>query len=235
MSSPRPSAPAAAGLRGSAQRQWRLAIVEDHLLQRRATEGLIASRPELRLVFSGETMPHFLAWLRTHGKEEPPHLLILDLMAERRPSVDPAIVRALTDSGLRILVLSAMASPPLVRAVLRAGVGGIVGKRDSEQDILQAIAAVLRRGEWLTPELAAVIAADADRPALSVQEERALVLYASGLTMEAVGATMNVRPDTAKQYLNRVRAKYADAGRQLRSKVDLAKAAWVDGYLDPNA
>lgn len=213
---------------------WKVAIVEDHLLQRRRTAQLLNSQQGLKVVHACETMPEFMTWLSTSEPAQRPHLLVLDLMVEREPSVDPRTVKALVDAGLRILVLSALASPPLVKEVIRAGVGGVVGKRDDEADIVAAVWAVLQRGEWFTTEVAGVIAGDPNRPVLSVQEERALVLYASGLTLSAVAESIGVKPDTAKQYLDRVKAKYAAVGRPVRTKLDLGKVAWADGYVDPS-
>jgi DNA-binding NarL/FixJ family response regulator len=223
------------GMTGEPEPQERrVALVEDHLLQRKRTEELIATQAGLRVVHSGETMPEFIAWLKVSDRAGWPHLLVLDLMAERQPNVDPAVVRTLVDAGLRIVVLSALASPSLVREIIRAGVGGIVGKRDTEEDIIAAIWAVLRSGEWMTSELAGVIARDPSRPRLSIQEERALVLYASGLTLDAVATSIGVKRDTAKQYLDRVKAKYTAAGRPVRTKLDLHKIAVADGYAEIN-
>lgn len=211
---------------------WRVAIVEDHLLQRQRTEEILNRQSGMRVVRTDDSMPEFLVWLEAASPAERPHLLVLDLVVDRGESADPQVVRALVNAGLRVLVLSAMASPPLVREIVRAGVGGIVGKRDSEEDIVAAAWTVLGRGQWMTQELAGVIASDERRPALSDQEERALVLYASGLTLDAVAAALGVKRDTAKTYLDRVKTKYADAGRPVRSKVDLSRVAVLDGYLD---
>ncbi len=211
---------------------WRVALVEDHLLQRRRTEEILGRESGLTVVASCSTLPEFLAWVQrtpVHGR---PHLLVLDLSVDRGPSVDPDVVARLIDAGLRVLVLSALASPGLVRSVIKAGVAGIVGKRDSEQDVIDAVWTVLRRGEWMTPDLAAVIAADVDRPQLSDQEERALVLYASGLTLGAVAEALGVKPESAKTYIARVKSKYAAAGRPVRSKVDLSRIALDDGYVE---
>lgn len=140
----------------------------------------------------------------------------------------------MVDAGLSVLVLSAMASPSLVRKVIQAGVSGVVGKRDSEEDVLAAVSAVLHGKEWLSSELALVFAGYSDRPALSMQEDRALVLYASGLTLDEVGTAMNISRETAKQYLGRAKKKYATAGMPVRSKLDYGRVAWADGYLDPS-
>lgn len=211
---------------------WRIAVVEDHLLQRQRTVELIEAQPAFSIVHSSEDLPTFVEWLGRADASEMPQLLILDLVVERGVNADPAIVRRLIDAGLHILVLSAMASPPLVREMLRAGVAGVVGKRDSEEDIVAAVWTVLGRRDWMTPELAAVIAGDESRPSLSAQEERALVLYASGLTLVEVAEALGVKRDTAKTYLDRVKAKYNEVGRPARSKVDLSRIALADGYLE---
>jgi len=212
----------------------RVAIVEDHVLQRNRTEELLRREPVFEVVFSGSSAPELVDWLRSAPRDRRPHLLVLDLMVDRAPSVDVALVESLLGAGLRIVVLSALASPALVRGIVRAGVAGIVGKRDREEDILAAIRAVLRGEEWMTTELASVIAGDPARPSLSIQEERALVLYASGLTVEQVAAAMNIGRETAKQYLDRVRKKYAATGVPVSSKLDLGRIAWSDGYVDPS-
>jgi len=215
------------------QRYWRVAIVEDHLLHRRRTEDLIAAQSGLRVVSSCETLVEFVDWLRNTDVRSRPHILILDLVVDRGRDADPALVRQIVDSGIRVLVFSAMASVPLVRSILRSGVSGIVGKRDSEDDVIAAIWAVLKRGQWITPELANVMATDSSRPALSDQEERALILYASGLSLDAVAAALNVKRETAKTYLERVKRKYAAAGRPVRTKVDLHREALRDSLIDP--
>lgn len=209
-----------------------VAVVEDHLLQRKRTEELVTAQPGLHTVWAGESLPEFLAWVATAAPEERPHLLLLDLMVERGASATPEQIRSVIAMGTQVLIISALASPALIRRVLRAGVGGVVGKRDSEADIVAAIWTVLSRGHWMTPELASIIAADDQRPALSEQEERVLVLYASGLTLDSVAESLGIKADTAKKYLNRVKVKYAAAGRPASTKLDLNEIARQDGLLD---
>lgn len=213
----------------------RVAIVEDHMLQRIRTEELLRGDGSFEIVFSGESAPDFVHWVRGAAANERPHLLLLDLMVDRRPSVEVELVERLLAAGLRILVFSALASPVLVRKIVRAGVTGVVGKRDTEADILTAAKAAARGESWVSTELAVIIAGDSNRPSLSIQEERALVFYASGLTLDEVGAAMNISRETAKQYLDRVKKKYSANGVEVRTKLDFGRIAWVDGYLDPAA
>lgn len=212
--------------------RFRVAIVEDHKLQRLRTEELLNSSG-LDLVFSGETAPEFLEWSRSVPRNERPHLLVLDLMVERQPNVDVELVGKLLEAGLRIVVLSALTSPSLVQSMIKAGVSAIVGKRDSEEDIIAAVHATLRGEEWMSPELATVIAGDSNRPKLSLQEERALLLYASGLTLQQVGDAMGIGKETAKQYLDRTRRKYSATGVTLKTQLDFGKVAWREGLIEP--
>jgi len=213
-------------------RRHRIAIIEDHLLQRRYAERLIASQPDMSVVYSGATLPSFMEWLPGAPQPEVPDLLVLDLTVERQKPADPLVVRKLIQSGMRVILFTAMTSPPLVRQMLRAGVSGAIGKRDSEEHVLLALRKVLGGTEWTSPELAAVIMQDAQRPQLSDQEERALVLYASGLTMGAVAEAIGVQPGTAKKYIQRVRTKYAEAGRPAGSRSSLNRVATEDGYME---
>ncbi|GAA3662931.1 response regulator transcription factor [Nocardioides ginsengisoli] len=217
--------------RPAEDRFWRVAIVEDHRLQRMRTEELLSGQSGLRVVRTAESLAELVPWLATTDVRGRPHLIVLDLVVDRGADADPRVVADLIGSGMRVLVLSALASAPQVRAMIRAGVNGFVGKRDSEEDIVAATWAVLGRGHWITPEMASVMAADSARPPLSDQEERALVLYASGLTLDAVARALGVKRDTAKKYLDRVKVKYADAGRPARTKIELHREAARDGLL----
>lgn len=212
---------------------WRMAIVEDHRLQRMRTEELLSRQAGLRVVHACETLDELVAWMGAQTRQTRPHVVVLDLVVDRGRDADPAVVEQLVRSGIRVLVLSALASMPLVRAMIRAGVSGFAGKRDTEEDIVAAVWAVLRRRQWITPELAGVMAGDDQRPRLSDQEERSVVLYASGLTLDAVAAELGVKRDTVKTYLERVKAKYAEIGRPVRTKIDLNREAVRDGLMPP--
>lgn len=208
--------------------------MEDHLLQRLRTEDLLCRQRGFEIVHSSETLGEFVRWLHEADSSRRPHLLVLDLIVDRGQDADPESVRKVIGAGVQVVVLSAMASAPLVREMIRAGVTSVLGKRDSEAEIVSAIWSALGRRAWMSPELAGVLAGDGDRPRLSDQEERVLMLYASGLTLDAVASELGIKPGTAKTYLRRIKQKYADMGRPVGTKVDLSRAAVSDGYLaDP--
>jgi two-component system, NarL family, nitrate/nitrite response regulator NarL len=61
------------------------------------------------------------------------------------------------------------------------------------------------------------------RPRLSEREQSVLRAYASGLTLDAAARKVGIRPSTAKTYLERVKAKYRQAGRPAYTKLELAQ------------
>ncbi len=210
---------------------YRIAVVEDHLLQRRYATALIKAQPDMTVVYDGDDLPSFEAWLQSADRLSKPHLALLDLMVERGPDANPATVRGLVAAGIRVVLFSGLASPPLARQMIRAGASGVIGKRDNETSVLAGLRATLAGQWWVSPELAVLIAHDPKQPKLSDQEERALVLYASGLSVDSVAASIGVKPGTAKKYLQRVREKYAALDRPASTRQELIRAAARDGYL----
>ena len=209
---------------------FRVAVVEDHLLQRMHTVSLINRYPDLSVAVETETLAQFEQWLAQPGNAMP-DLVMLDLMAERGQNATPEGVRQLVAAGCKVVVFSALASPPLVRRMIHAGVQGVIGKRDSVRSIIEALRTVLAGKQWMSPELATVIAHDPRRPKLSDQEERVLVLYASGLSLEAVAASIGVKPDTAKKYLQRLKTKYTAVDRPVGTRTELMRVAAEDGFF----
>jgi DNA-binding NarL/FixJ family response regulator len=202
-----------------------VAIVDDHPLVREAVTATCASDDTLTVCYAGESVAEVLAL------DDAPDLVLLDLDLAAG-SVSEADARDLMCRGSRVIVVSALGSPSTVRAMVRAGVAGFVSKRDGSTELLAAIGAVLAGSDWTTADLAAAIVRDPDRPAFSAQERRTLELYASGLKLESVARRMGVQPATAKEYIDRIRAKYAAIGRPAPTKSHLTRNAHQDGILD---
>jgi DNA-binding NarL/FixJ family response regulator len=160
-------------------------------------------------------------------------LLDIDLGEGSRPAAD--VTADLVAAGGRVLLVSALGEASRIRPALVAGALGYVPKRAGGDTLHAAVESALRGEVYVSPDLAAVMMAADDTPNLSVQESTALRLYASGLTLESVARRMNVSPSTVREYLARVRRKYAEVGRQVRTKTDMYAAAIKDGFIEPRA
>jgi two-component system nitrate/nitrite response regulator NarL len=131
------------------------------------------------------------------------------IVAKLYPSVLPW-----TDSGVQVIATPATADDLLAgpgRDATRAGALGYVLKNEETSEVRAAIRAVATGKDWISSRLACIFATDdaPDRPLLSRQETRALQLYATGMAMKSVARRMCISEETAKQYVGRVREKYA--------------------------
>lgn len=203
----------------------RIALVDDHPVVRQGLADLLVTQLGAVICFSGETLAGVL------GVQPPPDLLVLDLDLGSQLA-DPGQAQEVMERGTAVLVISALGSPAAIRAMVAAGVNGFVSKQEPPEVLLEAARTILAEGVWTGPEVAAAIAGDPSRPALSPQEERVLVLYASGLKIEAVARRTDISAGTAKTYLKRVRAKYAERGRPAPTKTDLYREARRDGLIE---
>lgn len=94
------------------------------------------------------------------------------------------------------------------------------------------LALLLHDGETPRDALAAAIrTATSAGPRLSSQERAVLLGYTSGLTLAAAARRAGIQPATAKKYLERIKQKYADCGRNAYTKLDLATRAREDGLI----
>jgi two-component system nitrate/nitrite response regulator NarL len=145
-------------------------------------------------------------------------------------------IAELTSTGHRIVVFSQHAEPELVQRAEMAGARAYVTKETHEGrlHLIEAILAVAAGDTYTTPSQAGAMlaVAGADRPSFSGQELRAMRLWLAGLTRAGVARQMGISEHTVKQYLDRAREKYAKAGREARTRLDLYRQAQRDGIVD---
>lgn len=205
-----------------------VAIIDDHPLVRELLGVELAkAHPPIEISYSGPSIAEAVAV----SAQNPVSCIILDLdLNDGRTPV--ANVASLVESGFRVLVISALTEPAIVRSVLSAGAWGYVGKNAEVNEILRAVEATMHGEAFVSQDVAAALyGQQPSRRKLSTQEERALVLFASGMTIESVARTMNVSPSTVQTYIKRVRAKFAESGEPASTKVDLHRRAQQEGYL----
>jgi DNA-binding NarL/FixJ family response regulator len=208
----------------------KVAAVDDHPIVLDAFAGWVtAAENGIRVVATATTVDGLLS-----GPGRDADVVLLDLDLGDGTSIERNIA-VILEAGPAVLVLSASNKPVPVRAAMRAGALGYVLKNEETAQVRAAIKAVAAGKDWISPRLAYIFATDdaLDRPALSTQETRALQLYATGMPMKSVARRMTISEETVKQYVGRVREKYAHAGRAAPTKLDLYYRAVEDGHLPP--
>jgi len=203
-------------------------ILEDHPLVPDAhTESRVLRCEDIEITYRGGDLDEALGAVATVGTD----CVVLDLDLDHL--VSPILtIASLVDTGAPVLVVGDPNDAATVRAALAAGVRGYVRRGADGEEVQAALTTVLAGGTYLSPEAAAAVEAHPRSPVgLSEQERRALVLYASGLTMRSVARHLGVSESTAREYISRVRAKYGKAGTRLSSKTDLYRMAQREGLL----
>ena len=207
-----------------------IAAVDDHPIVLDSVAGwVLAADGDMRVVGTAATVDALLAGPGRHA-----HVVLLDLDLADGTTVERNVA-AILAAGPAVLVLSASDRPLAVRAAMRAGALGYAVKSEPSRQIQEAIKEVAAGRDWISPRLAYILATDdaADKPTLSEQERRALQLYVTGMPMKSVARKMTISDETVKQYLGRVREKYARAGRAAPTKLELYHRAVEDGHLLP--
>ena len=207
-----------------------IAAVDDHpIILDSLASWIMAAEGDIRVAGTAATVNALLAGPGRHA-----HVVLLDLDLDDGTTVERNVA-AILAAGPAVLVLSASDKPLAVRAAMRAGALGYVLKSEQARQIQAAIREVAAGRDWISPRLAYIFATDdaVDRPTLSHQERRALQLYATGMPVKSVARKMTISDETVKQYLGRVREKYARAGRAAPTKLELYYRAVEDGHLPP--
>lgn len=139
-------------------------------------------------------------------------------------------VRRLLQAGATVLMVSTIPDPEHVLATIEAGAAGYLTKDNDLPELVRAIREVAAGGVAVSPELAFVLSTDRrpDRPTLSPQETLVLHTYASGATLAATARRAGIAYGTAREYLERIKRKYTEAGRPTYTKLDLAARARED-------
>ena len=208
----------------------RLAILDDHEVLLDSLSSWIGSNaPDFELVLSAGT------WVQlVHSENFPTELVFIDFQLKEPVSIE-ARVRTCRAAGAKVIVLSSLDTREARERALEAGASAFLSKGIPMCEVMDTARAVMgvAVGENLQKDWRPlpVGAMHQSRPKLSPGEEQALRLYVDGFSTVEVASRMNVKYETAKTYLRRVREKYAKSNRPASKKADLIRRAAEDGYL----
>ena len=162
-----------------------------------------------------------------------PQVVVLDLSLADGSQVEDNVKRII-EHGSQVLIFSIADKRGLVRAAIKAGAAAIVPKANSMAELASAIQLVADGVYVNNTQTTAAIDSDLDfkEAKLSPREREVLTLYASGMALKQVAFTLNIKMNTAKEHIDRVRTKYAYIGRPVSSKTELLLRAIEDGLID---
>lgn len=194
------------------QHAVRVVIADDRSMVRRSLRLLLEGEDGIGVV--AETGDIASVLHHVHGHE--PHVLVLDLQMPNGSSIE--MIRRLRAQAPRteIVVLTMEASPVFARRALEAGARGYVLKEHAAHDVVEAVRAAARAHEFVSPRVAAGLAAlrraSAD-DGLTPREVEVLRLTALGYTGEEIARRLHLSRRTIESHRATIHRKLGLAGR----------------------
>jgi two-component system, NarL family, uhpT operon response regulator UhpA len=144
-----------------------------------------------------------------------------------------AKIRALRAMGSSVVVISRHFDSASVNSALQAGALAFVAKADAAAELIDAVrsAAAGEPHRSSRRDTAEVGAGVQEAAGLGGREERALVLYAGGLSFAETAEQMATTVETVKSYIKRARRKYRGVGVELGTRAALRDHARRQGWL----
>ncbi|MEU6414714.1 response regulator transcription factor [Microbispora sp. NPDC046933] len=205
-----------------------LAVVDDHPIAIDGIRTWLSRDPlgRVELVASGATIESVL-----RGPGATADVLLLDLELHGVMVIDR--IAELCAEGRRVVVYSGHEDAETILAVLDAGASTFIAKSENEQYCVDTIVAAATDRPSVPPVMAGAYLSDTrpQRPRLSDREREALLLWFQSMSKESVARRMGISEATVRQYIDRVRVKYAKMGRPAPTKTALLARAIEDGLI----
>ena len=209
----------------------RVALVDDHQL---VLDGLVARLAQESKKISVAAAASSWAALLEHP-EFPFDVVVLDLHLEDNIPISTK-VRALNAAGTSAVVMSRHADSGSINAAIQAGAMAFVAKSESANELVAAIIAAAASERHLAAHVATILAGFRATPdaGLGRQEQRAIELYASGLSIKEVAHEMATTEETVKSYIKRARRKFRQVGVDVGTRVLLRRHGIREGWTAPD-
>lgn len=208
----------------------RVVLVDDHTLLREGTRTLLQAAGDIQIVAETGSGEEALALARRLR----PDVLLLDIRLDGMTGIEVARTLRQELATIKLLILSAYAYEPYVRALFAVGVHGYLLKSASGAELIAATRAVCRGEQVLSEEIAARRPSSPAQDgsgisgALSTREREALNLAYQGASNREIAQHLQIGIRTAESYLSHAMAKLG-----ARSRTEAIHLARQQGILPP--
>lgn len=208
----------------------RVAVIDEHEVVRAGVHSLLVGLDvPLKVSGSFARPAEYLAWLHSDREAD---VLVTEIQ-ENGHAPDLDSLRELCAAVPAVVVHSRLTAPEIILASLDAGALSFVSKADGMEQLLAAIenAGAVRR--YVSPRMSEAmgLSTAAGRLTLSDREKQALAAWLRSDSKEEAARSLQIAPATVRTHVQRVRIKYANAGRPAPTKSALLARAIEDGIL----
>ena len=201
----------------------RVAVVDDQVLFAETLRTLLGTDPGIEVVGVLSSGPELIDLVHT----EPVDVIVVDVDMPGMSGLDT--VRALAEipqaATARVIMLTVVTAPGVVRAALDAQVAGFLGKDVHARDLLQAIRTVADGGRVVSPDLATAAALVGPNP-LTEAERRVLRCVRDGADTAEIATRLFLSVGTVKNHVSRAIQKL-----DVRNRAEAVRAAEQNGWI----
>lgn len=206
-----------------------VAVVDDHdAIQLAVQIWCQETNPPISIDAGYRSTTEFLA---TH-QDGSLAVVVFDLeQSQHRP--DFAGLEKVAAMGHRVIVYSHLAGDEVILRCLELGAVTFIVKSEGRSHLIDAMRAALVNEPYVGPKMAKAIFHDRSvgRPRLAPREQEVLIAWFQTESKDLVGQKLRISSTTVRTHLQRVRAKYAAAGRPAPTKSALVARAIQDGII----
>ncbi|MEV7087048.1 response regulator transcription factor [Streptomyces sp. NPDC093085] len=204
-----------------------VALIDDHPVVLAGIESwYAASERPITVVAKGPSVA-----VATTGPGREADVVVLDLQLANGVPAYPEL-RQLVAGERQVIVYTMQDSQETALTCLDLGAFTYLTKAEGERHLMAATLAAADCRPYTPPALAGAFGSDArtGRPSLTPREVEVLLEWFQSESKAMVGESLGLSVRTVNTYLERVRIKYANAGRPATTKANLVARAIQDGW-----
>lgn len=210
------------------EEQIQLGIIEDEPLVMESLKGLFATRPELMVAATSETVEAFLEM----EMMDDPQVILLDIhLREGMNGLSGIPLLKKKFPRVEIIMLTTFEDPDRIFRALCAGATAYLTKRAPFSTILEAITTVQQGGSYMSPTIARKVVEhfapkkNADET-LSPRQQQIVDGIVEGLSYKMIASKLMVSTETVKDHIKNIYRKL-----QINSKGELIRMK-LNGEID---
>lgn len=205
-------------------------MIDEHEVVRAGVQWWLAEQNSPLTVVSSFARPaQYLAWLHSDRGVD---VLVTEIQ-ENGHAPDLDSLRELCAAVPAVVVHSRLTAPEIILASLDAGALSYVSKSDGMEHLLIAVESAGAAQRYASPRMSEAIdqSTALGRLNLSDREKQVLTAWLRTDSKEEVARSLHIAPATVRTHVQRVRIKYANAGRPAPTKSALLARAIEDGIV----
>ena len=207
-------------------------IADDHSVVREGLRRVLAEDPDITVCGEAADGEEVLGLIAKHE----PDLVILDITMPRLSGLETLERVKASHPGIKVVLLSFRADPPLIQSAVSLGADGYLLKNARKEEILAAIREVMRGGCYFSPPVAREIVEQIREPGrrsrepftqLSPREREVLRLIAEGLAAKEIATELGISTKTVEAHRTSLMRKLG-----VRKATELVRYAVRHGLIE---